>query len=117
METPTWPRGLSRNRVGVRAQLDDPVERSDVRGKSRKARSLFSARKLGFELALGLGVRYDSYCNSYLRFVEYSAFGSGEPAAPRRQSLLRSQARYALFPAATPGMKGLFGDWWRPCFL
>jgi hypothetical protein len=28
--------------------------------------------------------------------------GSGEPAAPRRQSLLRSQARYALIPAATP---------------
>jgi hypothetical protein len=28
--------------------------------------------------------------------------GSGEPAAPRRQSLLRSQARCALLPAATP---------------
>src|SRR6202011_2726124 len=28
--------------------------------------------------------------------------GSGEPAAPRRQSLLRAQARYALLPAATP---------------
>jgi hypothetical protein len=28
--------------------------------------------------------------------------GSGEPAAPRRQSLLREQARYALLPAATP---------------
>ena len=26
------------------------------------------------------------------------------PAAPRRQSLLRSQARYALLPAATPGL-------------
>ena len=29
-------------------------------------------------------------------------YGSGEPAAPRRQSLLRSQARCALLPAATP---------------
>ena len=33
--------------------------------------------------------------------------GSGEPAAPRRQSLLRSQARCALLPAATPRMMGL----------
>src|SRR5207302_10585301 len=31
--------------------------------------------------------------------------GSGEPAAPRRQSLLRSQARYALLPAATPRVR------------
>src|SRR5207253_2911145 len=31
----------------------------------------------------------------------------GEPAAPRRQSLLRSQARYALLPAATPRLMGL----------
>jgi len=33
--------------------------------------------------------------------------GSGEPAAPRRQSLLRSQARCALLPAATPRLMGL----------
>src|SRR5437588_8121574 len=31
--------------------------------------------------------------------------GSGEPAAPRRQSLLRSQARCALLPAATPRVR------------
>src|SRR5216684_8688951 len=42
-----------------------------------------------------------------MRFVEDSALGSGEAAPPRRQSLLRSQARYALLPAATPRMKGL----------
>src|SRR5437660_2798026 len=29
----------------------------------------------------------------------------GKPAAPRRQSLLRSQARYALLPAATPRVR------------
>src|SRR5207302_1392007 len=33
------------------------------------------------------------------------ASGSGEPAAPRRQSLLRSQARCALLPAATPRVR------------
>ena len=38
--------------------------------------------------------------------VVLRASGSGEPAAPRRQSLLRSQARYALLPAATPRLKG-----------
>jgi hypothetical protein len=38
--------------------------------------------------------------------VYYGALGSGEPAAPRRQSLLRSQARYALLSAATPRMMG-----------
>src|SRR5437762_3520423 len=37
---------------------------------------------------------------AYVRRVDSS--GSGEPAAPRRQSLLRSQARCALLPAATP---------------
>ncbi len=31
--------------------------------------------------------------------------GSGELAAPRRQSLLRSQARCALLPAATPRVR------------
>ena len=35
-------------------------------------------------------------------FVPRTKSGSGEPAAPRRQSLLRSQARCALLPAATP---------------
>src|SRR5882672_2168559 len=33
--------------------------------------------------------------------------GSGEPAAPRRQSLLRSQARCALLPAATPRVRAI----------
>src|SRR5437879_4302763 len=33
------------------------------------------------------------------------ASGSGEPAAPRRQSLLRSQARCALLSAATPRVR------------
>src|SRR5207245_4909824 len=36
--------------------------------------------------------------------------GSGEPAAPRRQSLLRSQARYALLPAAAPRVRAV-GGW------
>ena len=36
------------------------------------------------------------------------AIRSGEPAAPRRQSLLRSQARCALLPAATP-LKNIVG--------
>ena len=34
--------------------------------------------------------------------VSSHSSGSGEPAAPRRQSQLRSQARSALLPAATP---------------
>src|SRR5579864_524483 len=38
--------------------------------------------------------------------------GSGEPAAPRRQSLLRSQARCALLPAATPRLT--FAPWRGP---
>jgi hypothetical protein len=32
-------------------------------------------------------------------------YGSGEPAASRRQSLLREQARCALLPAATPRLR------------
>ena len=39
--------------------------------------------------------------------------GSGEPAAPRRQSLLRSQARCALLPAATPRLRA--GYWVLRC--
>src|SRR6185437_11874719 len=42
------------------------------------------------------------------------ACGSGEPAAPRRQSLLRSQARCALLPAATPRLSVWLGV---SCFL
>jgi hypothetical protein len=41
-----------------------------------------------------------------LRFIEYSASGSGA-AAPRRQSLLRSFLAASLLPAATPPLDGL----------
>src|ERR1700674_3420491 len=55
---------------------------------------------MGALLSCALVTRYGS--GEPLNFFAAHRPGSGEPAAPRRQSLLRAQARYALLPAATP---------------
>src|ERR1700674_1710668 len=55
---------------------------------------------MGALLSCALVTRYGS--GEPLNFFAAHSSGSGEPAAPRRQSLLRAQARYALLPAATP---------------
>src|ERR1700674_4519519 len=55
---------------------------------------------MGALLSCALVTRYGS--GEPLNFFAAHRPGGGEPAAPRRQSLLRAQARYALLPAATP---------------
>jgi hypothetical protein len=45
---------------------------------------------------------YVSRVGGAIRFADMYVAGSGEPAAPRPRSLLRSQARCALTSGATP---------------
>jgi hypothetical protein len=99
------PRKLLREQIDLVGRSGEPMNVFRDAVKNRHLMPPVHSIEDNMDLA-GLFYR-ENYRQSRNSLPHGTSSGSGEPAAPRRQSLLRSQARSALLPAATPRLMGL----------